>query len=260
MEKLMILNPDGDINLHTHTCFCDGKDSPEELAEKAYALGFRALGFSGHAYSIYDRDFCMRKKETASYRSCVLDLKEKYRGKMKILLGIERDYFGEGDDDPYDYVIGSLHYVKAPGGSLLSVDASEEEMVAGVEKFFGGNYRNYVEAYYETAGDVTEKNGADIVGHFDLITKFNEGGKYFDESAGWYRKAALKALAKAARNKPVFEINTGAMARGFRTSPYPAAFLLAEIRRLGCPVILSSDCHDKEQLDFGFTTILDKLK
>lgn len=248
---MKLLNPKGNANLHTHTYYCDGKDSPEALVQRAIALGFRALGFSGHEYSSFDTDFCMSPVNTEKYRSEVLALKKKYSGQIDIYLGIERDYFGDGSDYPYDYVIGSLHYVKA-GDTYLPVDYTEEITASNVEQYFGGDYRSYVESYYETVADVVEKTGADIVGHFDLITKFNEEGKYFDETAPWYQEAAINALRKAAQNKPIFEINTGAMARGYRTKPYPADFLLAEIERLQCPVILSSDCHDLNDLNFYF--------
>ena len=110
---MILLNPKGNVNLHTHTYYCDGKDSPEALVQRAIALGFRALGFSGHEYSSFDTDFCMSPTDTEKYRGEVLALKEKYKGQVDIYMGIERDYFGDGDDYPYDYVIGSLHYVKA---------------------------------------------------------------------------------------------------------------------------------------------------
>ena len=256
---MKLLNPDGRSNLHTHTCFCDGKDRPEDLVKQALALGFSTLGFSGHEYSEHDVDFCMSQEETRHYRSEILQLKEKYRNRIRILLGVERDYFGCGDDYPYDYIIGSLHYAKAPDGFLLSVDNTEEVMEKGVREHFDGDYRAYVESYYETIADVVEKTGADIVGHFDLITKFNAGGRYFDEQADWYREAALRALQRIARKKPIFEINTGAMARGYRKTPYPADFLLCEINRQGCDLILSSDCHDRTQLDFAFREVLEKI-
>lgn len=257
---MKILNPEGNINLHTHTCYCDGKDAPEDMVRRALSLGFRALGFSGHGYSVYDGDFCMSRENTEIYRREVLRLKETYKGQIDIYLGVERDYFGEPEDYPYDYVIGSLHYAKAPDGTLLSVDNTAEIMEEGVKEHFGGSYRAYVESYYETLACVAEKTGADIIGHFDLVTKFNEGNKYFDEEAQWYKKAALRALGKIAAGRPIFEINTGAMARGYRSRPYPADFLLAEIERLGCPVIIGSDCHDRRQLDYGFSQVLDSLK
>lgn len=255
---MKLLNKDGKVNLHTHTYYCDGKDGSREIAEKAFALGFRALGFSGHEYAPQDSDFCMSPQDTQKYRKEVLALKEIYRGRMEIYLGVERDFFGQPDDYPYDYIIGSLHYVEKDG-TLLSVDESEETMVTNVRRYFGGDYRSYVENYYALMGDVPEKTGADIVGHFDLISKFNEGNKYFDEDTAWYRAAALGALRRAAKGKPIFEINTGAAARGCRSEVYPKRFILDEIERLGCPLILSSDCHQKEYLDFGFLQVAEKL-
>ena len=255
---MILLNSKGNVNLHTHTFYCDGNDSPEDMVKAAVSKGFRAVGFSGHEYSPNDEDFCMSPENTEKYRQDVLFLKEKYKGKIDIYLGIERDYFGNGSDYPYDYVIGSLHYVEKDG-QLLSVDNTAQVMEEGVEKLFGGDYRAYVERYFELMADVVEKTGADIVGHFDLVTKFNEGNRYFNEDARWYKKAVMQALAKAAVTKPIFEINTGAMARGYRNRPYPPMYLIEEIERLGCPMILSSDCHDRRQLDFGFREIIEKL-
>lgn len=254
---MMLLNPKGNINLHTHTCFCDGKDAPEELVKKAIDLGFSALGFSGHEYSINDEEFCMSREDTLRYRREVLRLKEAYRGQIDIYLGVERDYLGEGDDYPYDYIIGSVHYALAKDGMPVCVDKSEQDMVQNVARYFGGDYRAYVESYYSLVADVVRKTHCDIVGHFDLVTKFNEGCKYFDEEADWYKDAAISALAQvtAGEKKPIVEINTGAMARGYRSKPYPADFILREIAKSGCPLILGSDCHDKEQLDFGFKAL-----
>jgi len=253
-----ILNPRGNANLHTHTIYCDGKDTPEELVQRAIELGMVAIGFSGHEYSPNDTDFCMSKEDTRNYIDDILRLREQYKDQITIYLGIERDYFGEIDEFPYDYIIGSLHCVEKDG-ALMCVDYTPEVMEQNVKKYFGGNYRAYVERYYEILADVVTKTNATIVGHFDLITKFNEGSRYFDEEADWYKKAALKALHKVAASKPIFEINTGAMARGYRTRPYPADFILEEIERLECPVILSSDCHDKAALNFEFCNIIENF-
>ena len=60
---------------------------------------------------------------------------------------------------------------------------------------------------------------------------------------------ALESLHAVADKMKVFEVNTGAIARGYRKSPYPAPFLLKEMKNLGCTVVLTSDCHDKNFLD-----------
>jgi len=55
-------------------------------------------------------------------------------------------------------------------------------------------------------------------------------------------------------------VNTGAMARGYKTTPYPARFILEEIKSLGGSVILSSDCHDADKLTFAFDESVKLLK
>lgn len=262
---MKLLNPKGDVNLHTHTYYCDGKDAPEDMVRTALDLGFKTLGFSGHGYSVYDEDYCMSKGNTLKYREEVRRLQEAYKDRIDIRLGVEMDYYGEKEDYPYDFVIGSVHSIEKDG-VMLSVDNTEAIMEQNIERFFDGDYRAYVERYYEIEADVLRRTEADIIGHFDLVTKFNEGNKYFDEEADWYQEAALQALHRVVDSaggrgrKPIFEINTGAMARGYRSRPYPADFLLAEIEKLECPVILSSDCHDRNQLDYGFKEVLKRLR
>lgn len=248
---MKLLNPKGDINLHTHTKYCDGRDDPEDMVLAAIDMGFHVLGFSGHGYAPYDTDACMTLEDTLKYRDQIMELRKKYEDQITIKLGIERDLFSKPDGYDYDYVIGSTHYI-FKDGEYLGVDNTEEIMARNVEEHFNGDYRKYVEWYYDTEAEVVEKTCADIVGHFDLVTKFNEGSRYFDEHATWYKKAALRSLAQVARTHPVIEINTGAMAKGYRTRPYPDQFLIDEIQRLCCPMILSSDCHDKTKLNYGF--------
>ncbi len=97
-----------------------------------------------------------------------------------------------------------------------------------------------------------EKTDADIIGHFDLITKFNEGEEFFSESDPRYIKAVDLALSKLLKTERPFEINTGAMSRGYRSVPYPSKNILTKIYEGGGKVIISSDCHDKDYLDYGF--------
>ena len=98
---------------------------------------------------------------------------------------------------------------------------------------------------------VREKTGCDIIGHFDLVSKFNEDGSLFDETHPRYRAAALAALERLMDTPAVFEMNTGAMAKGYRTRPYPAAFLRERLQARGKRLLFSSDCHDKTRLLYG---------
>lgn len=237
-------------NFHTHTTFCDGCDTPEELVEEALRLGCAAIGFSGHSFTPFDRSYCMSKEKTEEYKAEVRWLKEKYRGKIKIFLGIEQDYFSPCPTENYDYVIGSVHYVKK-NGEYLPVDESREIFSVNVMRYYGGDFFAFCEDYYELVADLYVRTHCDIVGHFDLVTKFNEGDALFDTSSPRYCRAADNALSALKDCGAVFEINSGAVARGYRREPYPQRRILEKMQSLGVKTIKNSDCHSKEQLLFG---------
>ena len=90
------------------------------------------------------------------------------------------------------------------------------------------------------------------MGHFDLITKFNEGDSLFDTGHPRYVSAALEALDRLAQHGVILEINTGAMSRGYRSTPYPAPALLRAMRERDLPICITSDCHDRANLLFAF--------
>ena len=81
------------INLHSHTTFCDGKNSAEEMIESAIEHGFDVFGFSGHSYTPFDESYCMSLEGTKEYKHTVKALAEKYKSKIKILCGVEQDFF-----------------------------------------------------------------------------------------------------------------------------------------------------------------------
>ena len=89
------------------------------------------------------------------------------------------------------------------------MDESPELLRAAAEKHFHGDLYALIEEYYRTLARVVEKTGADIIGHFDLISKFNEGGALFDEAAPRYLAAAQKAADILLKTGRPFEINTG---------------------------------------------------
>ena len=240
-------------NYHTHTSFCDGRDTPRELVQEALRLGCPELGFTGHSYVPFD-DYCMTEQGTAQYQQEISSLKKEYRNQIKIYLGIEQDYDSPVSSYQYDYVIGSVHYVYKDG-VYLSVDEGLDSFVQNVQEHFAGDYYAFAEAYYEKVGTVYEKTHCNIVGHFDLVTKFNEEKTLFDTSHPRYRAAVMQALEKLCSTPVLFEINTGAMSRGYRKTPYPEPFILRELERRGAHFLLSSDCHDKRNLLYGLEEI-----
>ena len=241
-------------NYHTHTVYCDGNDTPEALVLEAIRLGCPSIGFSGHSFTEFDQSYCMSREKTEEYKREVRALKEKYRGQIEILLGVEQDYYSEEPTDEYDYVIGPVHYI-LKDGVYLTVDWTREQQEEDVKIYYGGDFYAYAEDYYKIVADIYRKTKCDIVGHFDLITKFNQDDALFDTKDERYRNAALAAVRALLKTPAAFEINTGAIARGLRPEPYPAKFILDEIYREGGEVLITSDCHAKENLLFGFDCV-----
>lgn len=238
-------------DLHTHTTYCDGKDSPEDMVKTAIEKGLRVIGFSGHIYLSHGTDYCMSKQNTAEYIKEINRLKEKYKNQIQILCGIEADLYSDEPLDAYDYVIGSVHDIKV-GNEFITVDLSAETTRNGVEKYFGGDYNAAAEEYFASIVKCIKKTNADIIGHFDLITKFCEKEKLFDETHPRYIAAYQKAIDELIPMGKPFEINTGAISRGYRTTPYPHKDILKYIASKGGKVIMTGDTHAKENLCYAF--------
>ncbi len=244
-------------NFHTHTVFCDGKDTPEEMVLAAIEKGFTALGFSGHSYFEPEKDISMSVESQKEYIRQIEELKEKYGDKIKIFCGIEQDIFSDKPKYNYEYMIGSVHNLYKDG-VYVDIDLSPDSAKANIDKYYGGDFETYAEHYFETVSDVIEVTGADIIGHIDLVSKFNEKLGYTETER--YLKAAEKAVKKLVKHGKPFEINTGAMARGAKSIPYPSPAILKMIKENGGKIVFSSDCHDKNYLDHAFDKAVELAK
>jgi histidinol-phosphatase (PHP family) len=238
-------------NFHAHTTWCDGTETPEAMVKAAIGKGLEAFGLSGHAYMGFDTDWCMTRAGTAGFIGEMDRLKKTYGGQIALFTGVEQDYYSTEPTGGFDYVIGSVHYIKKDGVYLL-VDDSEDVTRRDVTEHYGGDYYAYTTDYFRTLADIVPKTRPDFIGHFDLVTKFNEGGRLFDEADPRYLGPALGALTAITGTHRLFEINTGAMYRVGRTAPYPSETLLKAIRERGGEIILSSDSHDGQSIGYKF--------
>lgn len=228
---------------HTHSTYSDGKNTLEEMVLAAIECGMPELGFSDHAPMIVESTWGMKEERVQSYINDVLALKEKYKDKIKIYLGIEQDYFSTKADNAYEYILGSVHYVYK-NGEYLPVDESAATMKAFVDKHYNGDVYSYCEDYFELVGNIYEKTRCHIIGHFDLVTKFNEQWNAIDINNERYVRAYTKAIEKLLKSPAIFEINTGAISRGYRTGAYPDANMIDLIAKSGKPFVICSDTHN----------------
>ena len=246
-------------NLHTHTRYCDGKDTPEEIILTAIEKGFTSIGFSGHSYMFYAPEHSMSLDGTEVYKDEISLLKKKYQDKIDVFCGLEVDMYSEIDLTGYDYLIGSVHYLLCDE-KYVGFDRNAETVKNIIDKYFSGSGIEYAKAYYKTLSQLPQYGNFDIIGHFDLVTKHCDDIEFFDQNSSEYKDAVIEAAEKLAGKIPFFEVNTGAIARRYRKRPYPSEFLLKELKHLGFGVVISSDCHDRKMLDCEFEFANELLK
>ena len=239
-------------NLHTHTTYTDGKNSPEEIILEAIGRGFDSIGFSEHSYlrySSYPNQLTDEKAER--YKREVRALAEKYRGKIDVFCGLEYDFYSDCETEGYDYLIGSVHYLSCEGG-VFGFDKNLAETLDFIRDHFGGNSFDFAKRYYETVAELPKRCDIDIIGHFDLLTKNNELGRFIDTAAKEYLSLGYEAIHALRGKAPLFEVNTGAIARAYRTAPYPQIEFLRAFKECGFGAVITSDCHNKDYLDCHF--------
>lgn len=193
----------------------------------------------------------MKPHEIPNYQAEVRAMAEKYKEQIEILCGVEQDFCSSASTEGFDYNIGSVHYAEK-GGQYYCVDESPEVLEAAIREGFGGDPYALTKRFFEMEAEVVQKTNATFIGHFDLVTKFNEGNRFFDPMDKRYRDAALTAMDALIETGRPFEINTGGMYRGFRTEAYPSVQLLKDLKTRGGEILLSSDSHDGRSIGFQF--------
>ena len=243
-----------------HSTFCDGKNDCESTVLKAIEIGFTAIGFSGHSHADYIKSTSsMTHENTRLYKNEIARLKEKYKDKIEIFCGLEFDQYSDDDKQGYDYIMGTNHYLKL-GNEFVGFDKNAEAVLKVIDDYFDGDGLKFAKEYYSQLAELPNYGKFDLVGHFDLITKNCENANLFDINDERYQKYALDCFYALKEKISVFEVNTGAMARGYRTTPYPHPFILKEMARAGVGVTLGSDCHDNEFLNYGFDKAIELCK
>lgn len=241
-------------NFHTHTRYSDGHDTPRQMIEEAVSRGFTALGFSDHSYAWFESYYSMSPEGTRRSFREIRALAEEYRGVIDVWCGIELDGESGIPTLDYDFILAAVHEMVRRGESC-PIDSGEERQRELVRDLFGGSFVDFTKAYFENLTEHVMRNKTDIVAHIDLPTKYS----ICPEEDPRYRDAAREAVREIVRHCPLFELNTGAIARGLRTVPYPTPFLLDEIREAGGSVIINSDCHYRAKLTCWFDEAEDYL-
>ena len=262
-------------NFHTHTTFCDGRSSAEEMVLSAIEKGFDALGFSSHSMYPFSSSWHIPVNSFSDYCSEIGRLKEKYRDRIQIFLGFEADYipgFTLPDktsvykDFSPDFLLGSVHYLVNDEGNF-TLDDRTEAVRQGLLDFYckNGDWKSLnshavVHDYFDAQRQMLKKGNFDIWGHADLIRIRNQTLHFFDENDDFYREELKLTAQTAAKSNVICEINTGAIARGKMDSLYPSDYFLSLLYERGVPVCINSDAHDAKNLDAAFDRAMECAK
>lgn len=239
-------------SLHVHSLYSDGKNPMEDYIQSAIAKGFLSIGFSDHVYTAFDTYYCMKQDDFERYIAELAVLKEKYRGRIEVLAGIENDYLASIADDRLDYTIGSVHYLVGDDGTPQAVDENPELYAAAYASAGAGDPRIFCARYYALIAQTAREMKPNIIGHLDIIEKFNADGKFFDNSAGWYLDIAESAIREIKKSGCVVEINTAGFLQRDGDEAYPCRGLITLLHDCDVPVTISADAHRVERLDDGF--------
>ena len=247
------------VDLHTHTKYSHGANTPAEMYASALDKGLTLLGFSEHSPRPLGFDYLHEYREQLTrhlpdYAREVLALKaaprEGAHGPCRVLFGMEMDWL-DGQEDytraackayDFDYLLGSVHFLGRWGfddGVKPWKNASQEECESRYTAYF-------------TAWEAMIRSGLfNIAAHPDLIKIFS-----VEQFHIWLAKAESTAQIRrcltALRDAGMaMEISSAGLRKACREI-YPAPPIMALAAELDLPVSFASDAHGVDDVAYGF--------
>lgn len=274
-------------NYHTHSHYCDGKGQLRDYVEYALAHGFTHLGFSGHAPVPFENNFAISDQDYPQYCNEVRALKEEYRGRIDIRLGLEIDYIPGILEDftplirqgGLEYVIGSVHLVVNPDNPhpeppdpslntnhpnppyLWFIDGSKQGTYDdGLNRIFHGDIRKGVRTFFHQTNEMIERTHPTIVGHFDKIVMHNRD-RYFTYDEPWFMDLVQETIQLIREVGCIAEINTRGLYKKRHSDYYPARNTIRLMNEKNIPVMVTTDAHEPENLNMfeGAYEFLDEI-
>lgn len=237
-----------DYHVHTYRCGHAGGDS-RDFVLKAIERGLAEIGLTDHiplyflAPAERDPKLAMKEEEFDGYVAEVLALREEFRGRIEVRLGLEADY-REGYEEElarwlakadWDLVVGSVHWV---GGWWIDAPGSQARFeTEGTEHLY--------DEYYRLLAKAARSGLFDVLSHFDLPKKFGH------RPAQPRKAAERKAIAAARDGGCAVEISSAGLRKPVAEA-YPEARLLEQIVTAGVPVTFASDAHAPAEVGWGY--------
>ncbi|MCF8370820.1 MAG: histidinol-phosphatase [Bacteroidales bacterium] len=243
-------------NFHSHTNYCDGANKPEEMLLAAIELGLLSYGFSSHAPVPFPNHWCVEKDKLSKYILEIGELKKKYKDRIEVYCGLETDFIHKfsgaslfRNTEGLDYLFGSIHYLyENPWDYLFCVDGPFKEFQKGLKRVFKNDPIAITKRFFELSRKMITTDPPDVVGHIDKI-KLNLGKIVPDlEQQDWYLEELDKIVDCLVECKPIVEVNTRGMYKGYISEPYPSVYLLKKLHENKIRISLNSDSHNPDEI------------
>ncbi|MCR2806249.1 histidinol-phosphatase [Paenibacillus soyae] len=247
------------FDLHTHHFRCGHADGTiEDYIVAAMNAGLQVIGISDHSpYFYHEQDqpspgVAMARSDFSNYVNEVLRLKEKYEGKIEVLLGIESDYFPDYVEAyreaykgiPFDYLIGSVHQVG--GVSIFNRNRWKKLDEKG--------HINEKKSYYQLIEQSARAGMFDILGHIDAMKGYYPA--FSDIPAHEHIDNALRTIGECGVS---IEINTSGSTKDVG-GWYPSDDILERALHFGVNVTFGSDAHVPSRVGDEWDLVAKRLK
>jgi len=236
------------IDYHIHTRFSDGKKDFSDYVDEAVKRKIDEIGFSDHV-SFEKVDWLMNVTDLPNYMNKITQLKK--ASKISIKMGLEVDFVPYKMDKlmrminnfNFDYLLGSVHFI----GDWLIDD--EKQM----HKWKKKNVDEVYQQYFALVQNMAKSELFDIVGHLDLVKKFDFRPKKDITSL------LLETVEIISKSKMCVEVNTSGLRKPCREI-YPSEKLIKMCFDNGLPITLGSDAHSPEEVGADFDKATDLLR
>lgn len=222
-----------------HTTFSDGKGEMAEYAEKAMQNKIDEIGFSDHVH-VHKEAWSMASSNLSKYVNSIRELRKAVQVSVKA--GLEVEFVSNVTDSlvptinqyDFDYLMGSVHYI----GNWL-VDSDRE-----IEEWKRRDVDEVYQQYFHLVQHMAATRLFDIVGHLDLVKKFNFRPKN-DLS-----DLMLQTVKTIRQSGMCIEVNAGGLRKPCHEI-FPNEKLLKMCFDNGVPITLGSDAHTPNDVGAG---------
>ncbi|MFO8234393.1 MAG: histidinol-phosphatase HisJ family protein [Bacteroidales bacterium] len=236
------------VDYHTHTFLSDGEGQHEDFVQKAHDIGLDEIGFSDH-FSIIPTNWGSNEDDIQYMTDKIEELKAKNELPVKIKFGVEIDYIPGKEKEieklisalPLDYVIGSIHFIES-----WNFDTSPDH-------YNDKNIETLYEKYFNLLNEAVKSGMFDIVGHADVIKKFNHRPQ--KKPVELYEKV----IQSIAANNLTVELNTSGLNKPCKEF-YPDVTFMEMCYQYDIPVMINSDAHKPNQVGQYFSKATALLK